>query len=178
MQSLEVYYASAPVDSTSIHTLEIKNEQADQRGEPGSVIRVADGFYDLNDEGEEGIELGLEDGSTAFFRSSGFGLSLPGKSVKGKQNLQFQLDNVTGEARQFIDKVLEDGSKAIITYRVYLSSNLSAPAKPPLVMTCVSEKDNVQTVAVVGSFHDLVNRGWPRRRYKPAVTRGLKYQGS
>lgn len=178
MDALDVYFASAPVDAVSIHTLEIKNELADQRGEPGSVIRLADGFYQVDSRGEEGIELGLEDGTAAFFQSSGFGLSLPGKSVKGKQTLQFQIDNVTGEARQFIDKVLEDGSRAIITYRVYLSSNLSVPAKPPLVMTCVSEKDNAQTVAVVGSFHDLVNRAWPKRRYTPSVARGLKYQGS
>lgn len=178
MQSIEVYYASAPASEIPIHTLEIKNEQAYKNGEPDAVIRLADGFYFVRDDGEEGVDLGLEDGSTAFFRSSAFGVSLPGKSVKGKQNLQFQIDNVTGEARHFIDKAMEAGSKVKITYRVYLSSNLSAPAKPPLELTCVSEKDNIQTVAVVASFHDLVNRAWPKRRYTPAVARGLKYQGS
>ncbi|MCA2441739.1 MULTISPECIES: DUF1833 family protein, partial [Vibrio] len=90
----------------------------------------------------------------------------------------FQIDNVTGEARRFIDKAMEDGSKVTITYRFYLYPNISAPAEPPLTLTAVSEKDNIQTVSVVASFHDLVNRAWPKRRYTPAITKGLKYQGS
>lgn len=178
MKAIEVYYASAPSSEVAIHTLEIKNEVAFNNGEPDSIIRLAEGFYSELENGEEGVFLGLENGEQAFFRSSAFGVSLPGKSVKGKQNLQFQIDNVTGEARHFIDKAMEAGSKVKIIYRVYLSSNLTAPAKPPFELTCVSEKDNIQTVSVVASFHDLVNRAWPKRRYTPAVARGLKYQGS
>ncbi len=178
MESIDVYYASAPANEVPINTIEIKNVQAYENGDPEAVLRLADGFYSLNEDGEEGIELGLEDGTTAFFRSSAFGVSLPGKSVKGKQNLQFQIDNVTGEARRFIDAAIELGSKVTLTYRVYLSSNTSAPAKPPLELTCISEKDNIQTVSVVASFHDLVNRAWPKRRYTPSITRGLKYIGS
>ncbi|MBE4575873.1 hypothetical protein BOO36_18955, partial [Vibrio navarrensis] len=86
MKAIEVYYASAPVREIPVHTLEIKNENAFQNGEPDAVIRLADGFYSVRDDGEEGISLGLEDGNLAFFRSSAFGVSLPGKSVKGKQN--------------------------------------------------------------------------------------------
>ncbi|EHK9084574.1 DUF1833 family protein [Vibrio parahaemolyticus] len=178
MKSIEVYYASAPVDKIPIHTIEIKNEDAYQRGEPDSVIRLADGFYHLDVDGVEGIHLGLETEEEVFFRASAFGVSLPGKSVKGKQNLQFQIDNVTGEARQFIDKALEDGSKVTITYRFYLYPNTASPAAPPLTLTAVSEKDNIQSVSVVASFHDLVNRTWPKRRYTPNITNGLKYQGS
>ncbi|EJI1395458.1 MULTISPECIES: DUF1833 family protein [Vibrio harveyi group] len=178
MKAIEVYYASAPVDKIPIHTIEIKNEDAYQKGEPESVIRLADGFYHLEVDGVEGIYLGLETGVETFFRASAFRVSLPGKSVKGKQNLQFQIDNVTGEARRFIDKAMEDGSKVTITYRFYLYPNISAPAEPPLTLTAVSEKDNIQTVSVVASFHDLVNRAWPKRRYTPAITKGLKYQGS
>ncbi|MCA2441742.1 MULTISPECIES: DUF1833 family protein, partial [Vibrio] len=90
----------------------------------------------------------------------------------------FQIDNVTGEARRFIDKAMEDGSKVTITYRFYLYPHVSAPAEPPLTLTAVSEKDNIQTVGVVASFHDLVNRAWPKRRYTPTITKGLKYQGN
>ena len=150
MKAIEVYYASAPVDKIPIHTLEIKNEDAYQKGEPESVIRLADGFYHLEVDGVEGIYLGLETGVETFFRASAFGVSLPGKSVKGKQN----------------------------TYRFYLYPHVSVPAEPPLTLTAVSEKDNIQTVGVVASFHDLVNRAWPKRRYTPTITKGLKYQGN
>ncbi|EPP5594126.1 DUF1833 family protein [Vibrio cholerae] len=178
MKAIEVYYASAPTNETHIHTLELKDENAHARGEPDAIIRLAEGFYPVNGEGEEGVVLGMETGQAAFFRASAFGVSLPGKSVKGKQSLQFQIDNVTGEARRFIDRAMEAGSKVIITYRCYLTSHLAEPAQPPLVLTCVSEKDNIQTVAVVASFHDLVNRAWPKRRYTAEITRGLKYQGT
>ncbi|MEI8598930.1 hypothetical protein P4S64_19020 [Vibrio sp. M60_M31a] len=29
----------------------------------------------------------------------------------------------------------------------------------------------------MASFHDLVNRAWPKRRYTPSITKGLKYPG-
>ncbi|HIF9260462.1 TPA: DUF1833 family protein [Photobacterium damselae] len=178
MKAIEVVYASAPVDDIPIHTLELLDEIALKNGEPDAIIRLCQGFYEPNSEGEEGIVLGLEDGSKAFFRSSAFGCSLPPKSVKGKQNLKFQIDNVTGEARHFIDRALSLGSKVKVTYRVYTSSYLHEPAQPPLVLTAISEKDNHQTVGVVASFRDLVNKAWPKRRYTTSVTPGLKYQGS
>lgn len=178
MEAIEVYYASAPANEIRIQSLEIRDEKAIADGEPDATIRLAEGYFELNENGEEGIVLGLEDGKKYFFRSSAIGVSLPGNSVKGKQNLQYQIDNVTGEARHFIDRALAGGGKVTVTYRVHLSSDLNAPSKPPLTLTCISEKDNIQSVSVVASFHDLVNKAWPKRRYKPSITPGLKYQGS
>ncbi|MDF5409767.1 hypothetical protein P3692_25215, partial [Vibrio parahaemolyticus] len=73
MKAIEVYYASAPADKIPIHTIEIKNEDAYQKGEPESVIRLADGFYHLEVDGVEGIYLRLETGVETFFRASAFG---------------------------------------------------------------------------------------------------------
>jgi hypothetical protein len=176
MQSIEVAYASASVEDVPIHALELTDKVAVANGDDHAVIRICSGFFDeVNNDGEEGITLGLEDGSQAFFISSGLQLALPPKSVKGKQNLTFQIDNVTGIARMFIDRALKYGTKVTLTHRVYLANYPSAPAKPRLDMTVSSCKTNIKTAAIVASFHDTVNRAWPRRRYTPTITPGLKY---
>jgi hypothetical protein len=162
-QVLETLYASAPVDDVIIHTLELKSA-----GFNGH-IRIAQGFDDA--------VVTLENGGRARFEASGFGVSLPHRAVKGKQDLQFQLDNVTGRAIKEIDSALESGDTISVTYRAYAGSDLSAPGQPPLVLTATSVQTDINTVVVVASFNDLVNKAWPRRRYTPSFAPGLKYYG-
>ena len=163
-QVLQTVYASAPVDQVIIHTLELKHAAFDS-----GAIRLCQGFDDLT--------ATLEDASTVTFTASGFGVSLPSRAVKGRQDLQFQLDNVTGEALQQIRAAKEAGGAVQVIYRVYLASDLSAPAQPPTVMTAVSVKANPKSVSVVASFHDLVNKSWPTLFYTPDFAPGLKYYG-
>ncbi|WP_445363185.1 DUF1833 family protein [Microbulbifer sp. ANSA003] len=161
---LETVYASAPIDEIIIHTLELRHAAFE-----GGAIRLCQGFDD--------IEATLEDGETATFTASGFGVSLPQRSVRGRQDLQFQLDNVTGEALQNIDAALEAGGSVQVIYRQFLESDLSAPAQPATVMTAASVKANPASVSVIASFHDLVNKAWPNKFYTPDFAPGLKYYG-
>ncbi|MCL1126437.1 DUF1833 family protein [Shewanella surugensis] len=162
-QVLQTLYASAPVDEIPIHTLELKNSAFD-----GGTIRLCQGF--------DNVTAKIEDVSERVtFTASGFGISLPQRAMKGQQDLQFQLDNVSGEAAQQVDAAVESGEKVKVTYRVYVASNLSEPAQPPIVMTATSVKINISSVIVVASFNDLVNKAWPRRRYTPLFAPGLKY---
>lgn len=163
-QVLQTVYASAPVDQVVIHTLELKHAAFN-----AGAIRLCQGFDD--------VAATLEDASSVTFNPSGFGVSLPSRAVKGRQDLQFQLDNVSGEALQQIDAAIEAGGAIQVIYRAYLASDLSAPAQPPVVMTAVSVKATPQSVNVVASFHDLVNKAWPRRFYTPDFAPGLKYFG-
>ncbi|WP_444905032.1 DUF1833 family protein [Microbulbifer sp. CnH-101-E] len=161
---LETVYASAPIDQIILHTLELKHPAFE-----AGAIRLCQGFDD--------IEAKLEDGQTVIFTASGFGVSLPQRSMRGRQDLQFQLDNVTGEALQNIDIALEVGGLIQVAYRQFLESDLSAPAQPPTVMTAVSVKANARSVSVIASFHDLVNKAWPNKFYTPDFAPGLKYYG-
>lgn len=163
-QVLQTVYASAPVDQIIIHTLELKHSAFD-----GGAIRLCQGFDD--------VTATLEDASTVTFTASGFGVSLPSRAVKGRQDLQFQLDNVTGEALRNIHAAQAAGGPVQVIYRVYLASDLTAPAQPPTVMTAVSVKATPSSVSVTASFHDLVNKSWPRRFYTPDFAPGLKYFG-
>lgn len=166
---LQTLYASAPVNDLIIHTLELKEASFNVHEHAPGTIRLAQGFDD--------ISATLEDGTNAVFRASGFGVSLPKKSIKGRQDLNFSIDNVTGEALSAIESALESGGKIMVIYRAYAGSNLSAPGQPPVVMTATVAKADRNSISISASFHDLVNKAWPYRRYTPSFAPGLKYHG-
>lgn len=162
-QILQTVYASAPSNQVPIHTLTLEAPSL-----PGGVLR-----WVLGDEDES---LGLEnDGGTVLFEAMPFGVSLPDRSMRGNQELQFQIDNVTGEALQHLNSVIDAGEKVITTYRVYLDSDKSAPAEQPVVMTATSMSADYKSVQVVADFHDFLNKAWPSIRYTPTFSPGLKY---
>lgn len=166
---LQTIYASAPVNDLIIHTLELKNPDFNVEGHIVGSVRLVQGFDD--------VTATLEDATTATFKKSGFGVSLPSKAVKGRQDLNFAIDNVTGEVLNAIDAAIEGGEKIIVIYRAYAGSDLSAPGQPPIRMTATAIKADFSTVSISASFHDLVNKAWPFRRYTPSFAPGLKYYG-
>ncbi len=159
-QVLQTLYASAPTNDLPIHTLEL---QAPSFG----VIRVCSGYDD--------VTAGIEDGEMVGFEACALGVSLPERSVKGRQDLQFQLDNITGESLQVVETAFEAGDKIKVTYRVYTASYLDEPGEQTFKMTAVSVKANALRVNVVASFNDLVNAAWPTDRYTPDFAPGLRY---
>jgi hypothetical protein len=166
---LQTLYASAPVNDLIIHTLELKNPAFNVEGHVLGSVHLVQGFDD--------VIATLEDASTVNFKKSGFGVSLPQKSIKGRQDLNFSIDNVTGEVLKAIDAAIEGGEKIIVIYRAYAGSDLSAPGQPPIIMTATAIKADYSSVSISASFHDLVNKAWPFRRYTPSFAPGLKYYG-
>jgi len=158
---LEAVYASV-TDDVQYHTLEIPHDSF-----PGGVYRWVMGYED--------IELGLETGETVLFEAAPLGVSLPERGVRGNQELQFQLDNVTGEALRAISKVIHTGNKLPVIYRVYLDSNKSHPAQAAIRMTATGFSADYHSVKVIADFHDFVNKRWPRLRYDLENAPGLKY---
>jgi hypothetical protein len=160
-QILQTVHASV-TDDIKHHTLELPHESF-----PGGVLRWVQGFSDET--------LGLESGEQVLFEQMPFGVSLPNKSMRGNQDLQFQLDNVTGEALKYIRAVLISGKKLPVIYRVYLDSNKSFPAESAITMTANSFSADLQSVTIIADFHDFVNKLWPRLRYTLDLAPGLKY---
>jgi len=163
-QVLETVYASAPIDKLVIHTLELVHPAFE-----GGSIRLCQGFEDIG--------VTLETGEAVTFTASGFGVSLPRRSIRGRQDLQFQLDNVTGEVLKAVDDALSVGGAIRVNYRAFVSTDLSEPSQAPTKMTVTSIKANYKSVTVIAGFHDLVNKAWPNRRYTPSFAPGLKYLG-
>lgn len=160
-QILQTVYASV-TDDIQYHTLELPHASF-----PNGVIRWVQGF--------ENETLGLEDTTMVEFDAVPFGVSLPERSMRGNQDLQFQIDNVTGEALGYIRSVLNSGEKLPVIYRVYLESNKAAPAEAAITMTANSFTADMQSVVVVADFHDFVNKEWPTLRYTTDNAPGLKY---
>ncbi len=159
---LKTVHASAPSSELKHHLLELINPSF-----PGGAYRWVQGF---NDE-----TFTLEDGQSVVFEGRPYGVSLPERSLRGNQDIQFQLDNVTGEALRAIREVIDSGEKIKVIYRCYLESNHLVPAQPKIEMTATGVSADYNTVNVMADFHDFVNRAWPLEKYTPTLAPGLKY---
>ena len=162
-QILQTVYASAPSNQIPIHTLTLEAPSL-----PDGVLRWV--------QGSEDVSMGLENnGGIVLYKALPFGVSLPDKSLRGNQDLQFQLDNITGEALEHVNSVIDAGEKIKVVYRVYLDSDKSAPAEQPIVMTATSMSADYKSVQVIADFHDFLNKAWPSLRYTAEFAPGLKY---
>ena len=160
---LQTVYASAPSNQIPIHTLTLEAPSL-----PSGVLRWV--------QGSEDESMGLENnGGIVLYKALPFGVSLPDKSLRGNQDLQFQLDNITGEALQHLNKALDAGDKIKVVYRVYLDSDKSEPAEQPIFMTATSMSADYKSVQVIADFHDFLNKAWPSARYTAEFAPGLKY---
>ncbi len=173
-QLLETCYASAPNGETPIFTLELKHSSFNVEGFPVGVIRLVQGYGGV---GFSDLMLGLETGETVAFKPSAIGLSLPEPGVRGRQDLVFQLDNVSGQALKAIDEALETSGEVETILRIYVASDLTYPNKTPLRMIATECEGDLKSVSVSASFHDLVNKAWPTKRYTSTFAPGLKYFG-
>lgn len=153
-------YASAPDGQVIIRTLEILPPTS----EP---IRVCTGYEDQ--------ELALETGETVTFTAGPLQIADPKKDTSGQQNLRFAIANVTGVAQAAVDEALESGEEVPVIYRVYLDTDLSAPAALPYEMTLVGGGFDGIMLNVEASYYDLLNTQWPRDRYTAEFAPGLRY---
>lgn len=116
-----------------------------------------------------------EDGRTLTFLASGIQVSLPAKDNRGAQNLNFAIDNVTGEAQQLIDQALEAEQRIMMTYREFLASDKSTPAELPFVFTVLSGRMVGPTVQVSAGFFNAIGTAWPRTLYTTEFAPAIKY---
>lgn len=129
--------------------------------------------------GYESQTVILETGEQATFPASGLGVSWPPRDATGQQNLSFAVNNVTGIAQSAIRKVLADETSVPVRAisRLYLASDLSEPAQPPLKMDLVSAEFKGVTMQAVCSHMEIINYARLRDRYTAGFAPGLKYIG-
>lgn len=160
MTILARIYASAPADEILLPTLEIACDVRDS-------IYTCGGFEDQT--------VTLETGEQRTFVASALSVSLPPRNASGQQNLNFAVQNVTGEAQQFVDAALEAGVPIRVIFRIYTLGDLSAPQEPPLKLVAKTPKFQSGTLQVTASYADIIGRAWPRRRYTATFAPGLRY---
>jgi hypothetical protein len=130
-------------------------------------IYICQGFEDITAKTEAGV--------TATFTASGFAAALPKRDNSGNQTLTFAIDNVTGDAQKLIDQALEARASIGLVFRIFISTDLTAPAERPYRMKVLSGFMQGPSVQLNAGYFDLVNLGWPRRKYTLAFAPCLRY---
>jgi len=160
MSIIETVYASAPSDKVLLFTLEILVPGYDP-------IRVVSAYEDLT--------ATLETGETVTFRAGPFNHAEPKKDTTGRQTLNFSIANVTGEAQKAVEFALQEDVEVPVNYRVFLSTDLTAPAKTPFKMKLRGGSFEGMMVQIEAGYFDLLNTQWPRLRYTADLAPGLRY---
>lgn len=159
MSVLEQVYASG--GDIIIPTLELACEAW-----PDPVL-ITHGFSDQT--------VTVEDGRTLTFLAAGVDISLPKKTNSGGQELNFAIDNITGEAQRKIDEALEAQARVTLIYREFLVSDKSTPAQVPYRFIVRSGQMVGTAVQISAGFFDAINTAWPRSRYTSIFAPGIKY---
>lgn len=159
MTILEQVYASG--GDVIIPTLELACDEWD------APVLICNGFEDQT--------CVAEDGRTLTFIAAGISVALPRRSNSGSESLTFGIDNITGEAQQLIDQALEAEAQVLLTFRIFLASDKSAPAEPPYRFVARSGQMKGTQVEITAGFFDLINTAWPRDLYTLEFAPGLKY---
>jgi hypothetical protein len=159
-QAIKEAYASAPSDVIVYHTLTIDHPNFTQ---PIYVVR------DTVD-----LVAHLETDVQVTFVRYAFDLVKPEVSATGVPQCTITIDNVSREILANIQLALQSLNKITITYREYLSTDLSGPQNdPPLTMTVLSIKADVFRITATAGFPDLVNKKFPAQEYTSERFPGL-----
>lgn len=161
MNPLNEYYCSGSSEQVQLHTLELNSAGW---AEP---VLLCQGF--------ENQICVTEDGRVLTFLASGFDIALPKSEGSARQELQFGLDNVSRAAQTLLTASIDAQAEIVLTRRLYMWPNLSAPAEPPTVMTVLSASFNSSAAQVKAGLLDLLNTAWPRLRYTLALTPGIRF---
>ncbi|HCF7269641.1 TPA: DUF1833 family protein [Pseudomonas aeruginosa] len=158
--ALERFYASDGPD-LPIATIEITRPS---RPDP---ILICQGFKDLT--------CMTEDGRLLTFVAGAIDVSIPKRDNSGNQNVGFAIDNVTGFAQQYIAEAIDAGEPVTLVLRIYLESDLTAPAERPYRMRVKGAEFESLTVQVEAGYYDLINTAALRHIYNVSEFPGLKY---
>lgn len=123
----------------------------------------------------DGMVLGLDGVTFKTFMAAPIAIALPKKSNKGSQSLNFAIDNVTGQAQRLIDTAIESEKRIRLTFRRYLSTDLTQPSENPFYATVLGGSVTGTTVQIEAGFQDILNIAWPRRVYNTIDFPCLKY---
>lgn len=137
-------------------------------------IEVGDTTYWLT-KGWDDINATLENGTPATFTACGIDLALPARNSDGTQDLKFAISNIDGTVSNTIRDALGNQEIGTLTYRHYLSTDLSAPASPPFTLAIKSGSWTSIEVQITAGYMNILDTAWPRRRYTLPEFPGLRY---
>ncbi|EOZ0913461.1 DUF1833 family protein [Klebsiella pneumoniae] len=128
--------------------------------------------------GWDNITASLEDGQQVTFEGCAIDIALPARNADGTQDLKFSISNIDGVVSDTIDRILDEMKSATLTFRRYISSDLSAPAASPYTLDVKSGSWTATAVQVTAGYMNILKTAWPRNRYNLAEHPGLRYMSS
>lgn len=137
-------------------------------------IRVGDKTYWMT-KGWDDITATLEDGSEVTFSACAIDIALPARNADGTQDLNFAIGNIDGVVSTAIRDALTSLSRASLTYRCYLSTDLTAPASSPYTLAIKSGYWTSMEVQLTAGYMNVLDTAWPRFRYTLPYFPGLRY---
>jgi len=165
-QALREAYAAAPANVVIYHTLELRHPAF------SSPIRVVRDYVDLTATLESNAPV--DAGALVTFVRFVFDFTKPEVSSLGVPQITITMDNVDRAIVANIEAALITTDLVQVTYREYLSTDLTQPQNnPPLNMTIMSVTADVFKVTAVAGFPDLMNRRFPSIGYSAEVFPGL-----
>jgi len=125
--------------------------------------------------GWDDVTATLETGVQATFTGAQIDVALPARNDDGTQDLKFAISNIDGVVSTAIRSALDDLSSASLTFRRYISTDLSAPAAPPFTMAIKEGYWTAMEVQISAGFMNILDTAWPRFRYILSLFPGLRH---
>ena len=137
-------------------------------------INIGNEVYYLT-RGWDDIHVKTENGELLTFQGCGIDIALPARNSDGTQDLKFAITNITGEVSSTIRKALENIQGATLTYRLYISTSLNAPAARPYMLAIKTGYWTSTEVQITAGYMNMLDTAWPRYRYTLPAFPGLRY---
>lgn len=160
-------YASAPVDSVVLHTLELWHPSWT---DPIRVVRDRAAL-------DARIEAGAarNPGEIVTFAAYAFDIVPPDQTSGGLPQATIEIDNVSRDIVAAIDLAVTQTDKITAIYRAYLSTTATdgPETDPPLELTLITVTATVFRVTATAGFPNLLDRKFPRLVYDIDTFPGL-----
>lgn len=165
-------YASAPSHVVLLHTLEIRHPAfIDEQGN-AAPIRVVRDHADLFATLEATAPANA--GQQVRFVSFAFDITLPPVNDKSIPEVAITIDNVSLDIVKNIERAVESQQVIMVTYRPFLSTDLSGPQfDPPMHLVLSDIVVDVFKVKARASLPNLSNKSFPSALYTATKFPGL-----
>lgn len=168
-EAIREAYAASPVDVVVYHTLEIRHASF------ATPIRAVRDFDNLDVTLE--ADAPSDGGTEVTFIGYAFELTPPDVTPEGSPQLVIEIDNVARDILANIELAMASSSLLEVTYRAYLSTDLTGPQNdPPLTLTIFSISATPMRIRAVAGFQDVVNKRFPSVEYSAETHPGLTLQ--
>lgn len=116
----------------------------------------------------------LNPGQVVEFTAMAFDLTLPPVEVIPVPQITLSIDNVSTEIIKCLDRAVETQDMIEMTYRPYLTSDLSMPQMAsPITLVITEVSADISKISATASIMDIGNKSFPAENYTVKKYPGL-----